>query len=92
MIVGGDEVVSGKPSPEIFLKAAEKMNLSPQDCYVFEDSFNGIRAGHKAGCTSIMIPNQRQPTEEIKQISNGIYESFNEVIDAIKRGEIGSVK
>lgn len=88
VIVGGDEVASGKPSPEIFLKAAEKMNLPPQDCYVFEDSFNGIRAGHNAGCAAIMIPNQRQPTEEMRNLSAGIYNSLKEAMKAIKLGEI----
>ena len=88
VIVGGDEVSSGKPSPEIFLKAAEKMNLSPQDCYVFEDSFNGIRAGNKAGCAAIMIPNQIQPTEEIINLSAGIYNSLKEAMKAIELGEI----
>ena len=88
VIVGGDEVSSGKPSPEIFLKAAEKMNLSPQDCYVFEDSFNGIIAGNKAGCAAIMIPNQIQPTEEIINLSAGIYNSLKEAMKAIELGEI----
>ena len=84
VIVGGDEVSSGKPSPEIFLKAAEEMKLPPQDCYVFEDSFNGIIAGQASGCSTIMIPDQRQPTEEIKNLCSGVYKSFIEAIEEIR--------
>jgi beta-phosphoglucomutase-like phosphatase (HAD superfamily) len=42
LLVCGDEVEKGKPHPEIFLKAAQKLNLQPQQCLMFEDSENGF--------------------------------------------------
>ncbi|XP_030931297.1 bifunctional riboflavin kinase/FMN phosphatase-like [Quercus lobata] len=38
VIIGGDEVASGKPSPDIYLEAAKKLNVEPSSCVVIEDS------------------------------------------------------
>ena len=67
-VVSGDDVGNGKPAPDIFLLAAKKLNLPAEDCYVFEDSFNGIRGAYAAGCAAIMIPDTVQPTDEIKKL------------------------
>lgn len=88
VVVGGDEILNGKPAPDIFLLAAEQLDLSPSDCYVFEDSFNGIISAHRAGCVPVMIPNQREPTDEKKKICAGVYKNFFEAVSAIKRKEI----
>ena len=45
VIVCGDEVFHGKPSPDIFLLAASKLGLQPYECLVFEDSLSGVIAG-----------------------------------------------
>ena len=87
-LIGGNEVQNGKPDPEIFLKSAAAMKIAPENCYVFEDSFNGVRAGNNSGALTIMIPDQVQPTEEIRNLCDGIYKSFKEVLEAIKREEI----
>lgn len=87
-VIGGDEILNGKPEPDIFLKAASQMSLSATDCYVFEDSFNGIISAHRAGCVPVMIPNQREPTDDIRKLCAGIYEDFFAAIDAIEKQEI----
>ena len=46
-----EDVVHGKPSPELYLYAAKKMGMLPQDCAVVEDSVSGVRAGIAAGMT-----------------------------------------
>lgn len=46
--VSGQEITHGKPHPEIFLKAAEKLNVNPKDCLVIEDATRGIEAAKKA--------------------------------------------
>ena len=86
-MVGGDEVAKSKPDPEVFLKAASALHLAPVDCYVFEDSFNGVRAGHAAGALTVMIPVQVQPTPEIKEICL-VKKSFHEALESIKAGEM----
>ena len=83
-IVSGAEVEKGKPEPDIFLLAAERIKSRPEECYVFEDSINGIKAGYRAGCKAIMIPDLIKPTEEIKKISAGIYDTLIEAIYNIK--------
>ena len=83
-IISGDSVENGKPAPDIFLKAAKEINVPANDCYVFEDSFNGIRSAYAAGCAPIMIPDTMQPTDEIKKICTGIYSNFIEAMNAIK--------
>ncbi|MEO6590557.1 MAG: HAD family phosphatase [Pyrinomonadaceae bacterium] len=49
------DVSHGKPNPEVFLKSAEKLNVAPENCIVFEDAINGFRAAHNAKMKSIGI-------------------------------------
>lgn len=56
VIVSGDEVKSGKPNPEIFLKACEKANVLPENALVLEDSIAGIRAALNANIKPFLIP------------------------------------
>lgn len=86
-VVSGLQVKRGKPAPDIFLYAARQLGLQPKDCYVFEDSLNGIRAGAAAGCTAIMIPDLVQPTEEIKGVAAGIYANLSQALEAIRQEE-----
>lgn len=53
--ITGDEVILGKPNPEIFIKAANKLGLSPSEVVVFEDAENGVQAAKNAGCKCIAI-------------------------------------
>lgn len=53
--VTGDEVVNGKPDPEIFLAAAKKINLSSKHCIVVEDSYNGLKAAKRANMYGIGV-------------------------------------
>jgi len=48
-IVSADRITSGKPDPMCYLLAAQDLGISPESCYVFEDSFNGIKSGNAAG-------------------------------------------
>lgn len=54
-IVGGDDVQVGKPHPETFLKAAQQLGVSPEQCLVFEDTHTGIEAAQRAGMKAIAI-------------------------------------
>ncbi|MGN6531796.1 MAG: HAD family hydrolase [Ginsengibacter sp.] len=54
-VVTGGDVKNGKPSPEIFLKAAEKMDVLPENCIVFEDAANGVKAAKNAGMKCVAL-------------------------------------
>jgi beta-phosphoglucomutase-like phosphatase (HAD superfamily) len=45
----------GKPEPDLFIEAARRLNVLPQDCLVFEDSHEGLEAAHRAGMPAIDI-------------------------------------
>ena len=87
VLVSGAQLPNGKPAPDIFLKAAEMLELDPKDCYVFEDAFNGVKAGHAAGCRTIMIPDMNQPDEEIRSLAYGVHDSLLAAIEALKQEE-----
>lgn len=55
--VTGDEVEHGKPAPDLFLKAAERIGVDPAACVVFEDAPNGVVAARAAGMAVIAVPN-----------------------------------
>jgi HAD superfamily hydrolase (TIGR01509 family) len=55
--VCGDEVRSGKPAPDPYRRAAELLDLSPQDCLAVEDSVTGTTAAERAGCPVLVVPN-----------------------------------
>jgi beta-phosphoglucomutase-like phosphatase (HAD superfamily) len=54
-IVGGDEGLPGKPEPAIFIEAARRMNISAEQCIVFEDAPLGIEAARRAGMLAVAI-------------------------------------
>jgi len=54
-IVASADVSKGKPEPEVFLKAASLIGISPERCVVFEDSFGGIQAGLAAGMKVVAL-------------------------------------
>ncbi|CAA2995795.1 bifunctional riboflavin kinase FMN phosphatase [Olea europaea subsp. europaea] len=56
LIIGGDEVTSGKPSPEIYVEAAKRLNMNPSCCLVIEDSLPGVTAGKAAGMEVVAVP------------------------------------
>lgn len=52
-------------APDIFLLAAERIHCQTEECFVFEDSENGIKAGHAAGCITVMVPDLMEPSPAI---------------------------
>lgn len=82
-VVSGDEVKRAKPDPEIFLKAAKKIDVPPEECYVFEDSFNGIRAAHAANACAVMVIDLMEPDEEIRELADHVFNSMTEAMDKL---------
>ncbi len=78
-IVTGDQVERGKPAPDIFLLAAETIDVAPSDCLVLEDSLYGVMAAHAAGMTPIMVPDLVEPTEAVERLAYRIVPSLHAV-------------
>lgn len=62
-VLDEDSVTVGKPNPEIYLKAANALNMAPADCIVVEDSLAGVEAGKRARCKVIGITTTHTPEE-----------------------------
>ncbi|MBW8686854.1 HAD family hydrolase [Chitinophaga rhizophila] len=54
-IVTANDVATSKPNPEVFLKAAEELGISPADCIVFEDAPKGVEAAANAGMKAVVL-------------------------------------
>lgn len=63
-IIGGDEVIKGKPDPEPYLNALKYLQLPPTDCIVIEDSQSGIESAKAAGCHCIAVRNHNIPLQD----------------------------
>jgi HAD superfamily hydrolase (TIGR01509 family) len=81
--ISGEEVEHGKPEPDIFLKAAELLNVSPNACVVIEDSASGTVAAKRAGMKCIGYRNLNSGNQDLSQADY--------IIDEIKSAEILSV-
>ena len=93
IIVGGDMASASKPAPDIFLLAADKLGLTVEkgritdECYIIEDSFNGVRAAHAAGATVLMVPDLLAPTEEIRALADHVFTSLLEAWEWFENGQ-----
>ena len=85
ILVTVDQVAAGKPEPDIFLEAAKRLAIAPQQCLVLEDSNAGIQAAQAAGMPAVMVPDLQVPTEAIKAIAHGIFPSLYEVLAWLQR-------
>ena len=86
-LVCGDEVLNGKPDPEIFLKAAEKLKADVKNTMVLEDSYNGLRAAKSAGMIPVMIPDLLKANEEITKIIYRETKDLNGVVKILESYE-----
>ena len=82
-LVSGYMVEKGKPEPDIYLYAAQKLGVNPGNCMVLEDSPAGILAAHRAGCLPVMIPDQDEPEEETARLLYARAENLIQVIELL---------
>jgi HAD superfamily hydrolase (TIGR01509 family) len=62
--VSSEEVARGKPSPDVYLEAARRLDVPAARCAAIEDSHNGIRAAKAAGMRTLAIPNPTYPPDD----------------------------
>jgi HAD superfamily hydrolase (TIGR01509 family) len=86
-IVGHGDYACGKPAPDPFLKAAERLGFEPRLCLALEDSHSGVRSACSAGMMTIMVPDLLEPTDEIRELCTFVARDLHEVRSLI----LGSV-
>ncbi|MGD2294665.1 MAG: HAD family phosphatase [Candidatus Aminicenantes bacterium] len=77
VLIDATEVTRGKPDPEIYLKAAERLNRHPKDCLVFEDSFPGVQAARNAGMKVVALATSH-PADRL-QNADSVIKDFTEI-------------
>lgn len=86
-IVCASMVKNGKPKPDIYLYAAQKLGFLPCECLALEDSPNGIISASTAGCKTVMVPDLDGPTDEIMPRLYAVADGLKDVINILKRDD-----
>ncbi len=73
----------GKPAPDVFLEAVRRLNLPKEDCLVLEDSVSGVQAAVNGNIPVVMVPDLKQPDEQIRSICTAVRKDLIEVRDYI---------
>jgi len=80
-IVGGDEILRGKPAPDIYIEAARRIGCSTAECVALEDSEPGIRAALAAGMAPIMVPDLHAPSADLIGLDLLVLPTLREVLE-----------
>lgn len=78
-LVCGDDITNSKPNPEIFLKAAQKLSVKPENCIVVEDSPAGIRAAYNAGMIGLHVEDLKEADDEILKVCHKNFKNLFEI-------------
>ena len=78
-VIYGDEVRHGKPAPDIFLLAADRLRVSPHRCIVLEDSDSGILSAANAKMHPFMIPDIEPPSQDILAVADQVFPDLHAV-------------
>jgi beta-phosphoglucomutase-like phosphatase (HAD superfamily) len=77
VVLGDDpEVKQGKPAPDIFLVAAQRLEVHPEHCLVFEDSLAGVMAAKQAGMTVVAVPDP--------MMDKSLFQQADDVLSSLK--------
>jgi HAD superfamily hydrolase (TIGR01509 family) len=83
-VIAHGDYVRGKPHPDPFLKAAERLGVEPAHCLALEDSWHGVRAASAAGMMTIMVPDLMSATPEMEELCAHIAADLHEVCGLMK--------
>ena len=80
-VVTSEDVPSGKPAPDVYLRCAELLNAHPRNCLVFEDTPSGALAAKRAGALVVGVPSMVSQAEEMKILADLCLPSLKGVLD-----------
>ena len=83
-IASGAEVKNGKPAPDVFLLAAERLGVDAKDCLILEDSKAGIKAGKASGAMVFMVPDMFTVDKGCEDTADRILKNLGEVIEILE--------
>jgi len=78
ILITADDIQNHKPDPEIYLKTAEKLNVSPEECVVIEDSIKGILAGKNANMKVLALKTKLFTSDDL-QVADKIIEKLSDI-------------
>lgn len=81
--VGRDEVLKGKPDPDVYRLAADRMEVLPENCLAFEDSHNGTLSALSSGAQVVVVPDLIQPIKPLADRCTKIFTSMTEAIEHV---------
>ena len=87
-LCSGSELEHSKPAPDIYLKAAREIGCDPKECLALEDSPNGVRSAHAAGCRTVMVPDLTRPDKELRDTTFAVAETLFDVISILEKADI----
>ncbi|BBK38694.1 hydrolase [Allostella sp. ATCC 35155] len=82
-VVAHGDYARGKPAPDPFLLAAERLGVPPQRCLALEDSHNGVRSAAAAGMAVVMVPDLLEATAEMQGLCRFVAQDLDRVCEAI---------
>ena len=85
VIASAREVAHGKPAPDIYLHAAARLGLPPEQCLALEDSPNGSRSACAAGCKTVMVPDLDAPPADMLPALYAVADGLTDVIHILEK-------
>lgn len=83
-LISATQVKEGKPAPDIYTYACEQLGLVPAECLAVEDSPNGVLSAYRAGCRTVMVPDQTEPDEELKKYLYARADNLTDILGLIE--------
>ena len=82
-IICASMVEHGKPAPDIYKLAVQRLGLSSDECVAVEDAPNGIRSAYDAGLKVIMVPDASEPDEELMKLLYARVDRLDDIINLL---------
>ncbi|MGO3931603.1 HAD family phosphatase [Rhodopseudomonas pseudopalustris] len=85
IILTHDDVVLGKPAPDLYLLAAQRIGSAPQNCVAVEDSSVGVAAAFTAGAITLMVPDLLQPDDDTREKCAAVLPDLHAVLATMRQ-------
>lgn len=92
VVTSADEVANGKPSPDLFLLAAQRLGVGNSACLVLEDAEPGVIAAHVAGMNVYIVPDQTSLPPTVQRLASGTFDSLLAVARHLELAFTGSTQ